>query len=981
MIRSLAAAAALAATAGLCAVLATPLAAQQTEWGDVRVRCSATDGDLFQINVLVLVDASNSLSDTDPQLRRVHGVRRTVDTLADLQARQRGHVSVAVAVDTFSQDYYRHLGWDTPENIAELLDLPGVRAGIAERVSWTDYTAALSGAEIRFSGAPDSRCNLLVWFTDGEHDTETPGELVPAETAALERLCNVDAAMENLSHELGVTTLAVMLSDPARPADPATLEMLFGVDDRCQNPLAGRIQTFEQAGELGEQLDEIAAEAVTDNVCTSPLPGETQQCGDVPPPAAADDCLPDTSTQECVYEFTIDAAVEAFRLHIDQTALNRGIARPQEIAFVMVSPSGQASAAVRHYELTDSTDDGWQQIPPFGFWAFKPYDSRWQIIGHRSAVEADDWAGTWQLRFWGDTEAGRRDAQKVAAAIRTVRAAEPQVIDAEVAADGALVGYLHQPRFGQPVVPYTSAELFLAPSDENGERYYLARSGNTGYLAPDPLLLDSNDGSFKVPDIGEVLLSWDSEHDPRAMNDGCEVAGGGKIYDALNAGGRVEAVTMLERAFVYGPPDNLQVWTTPNTAVDVTTAVAAAISRQETQLQARAENCRALRRAAAARGRVVEWLGTQPDPLPGSVTAQTIRRATTGTDSDPHEAVVAISVTGGALPWTATLETVLIEPGPIPEPIAEDQRPFTVPAIADAEIQRWSCVSSSPAEPQGWINTPGERTDCPPLRLRVEPPATFTVTVMVQAVADTERLQEHLNAIDWDQETPADARRWMRQLLDTAAAGRSLAADAGGYTVTVPGPRPDILWLLLAALGVFAATMRVVRAARVRRWEPLTLPDYVVVRLDTDEKPETSVAPDLVKAACSADLLHAKIRSGWTRPLMGRGRRITVSAAGLCCGAVTTRTRRGRSRAVLGGSLQDGWCAVRGPDGDWLLVWDLPPEDVRQQWLSTLEALARQARAALAAAARTKGDTAAPDDDAGGDADRGDDPLETKEKH
>ena len=67
------------------------------------------------------MDASNSLNSTDPTLRRVSGIIRSVDTLTDLAVRYGDDVDIRVAVDTFSEGYYRHLAWSSPEDAGEVL--------------------------------------------------------------------------------------------------------------------------------------------------------------------------------------------------------------------------------------------------------------------------------------------------------------------------------------------------------------------------------------------------------------------------------------------------------------------------------------------------------------------------------------------------------------------------------------------------------------------------------------------------------------------------------------------------------------------------------------------------------------------------------------------------------------------------------------------------------------------------------------------
>ena len=231
----------LVVAAAISAVSSRPVAAQPGDLpGQIRQRCLARGEDgVFQVNVLLLVDASTSLEVTDPTLRRVRGVVRSTDTLVDLAARHGETVDIDVAIDTFSTDYRRHLGWSSPADIQAALDSAVAREAVAETVAWTNYSAALRGADARFAGAPQGRCNLMLWFTDGEHDTEAAGTLVPAEMEELSRLCNADLAVEHLVNDARVTTTAVMLTHPDNPPDVGPLLRLFGSEGGLREPVGG----------------------------------------------------------------------------------------------------------------------------------------------------------------------------------------------------------------------------------------------------------------------------------------------------------------------------------------------------------------------------------------------------------------------------------------------------------------------------------------------------------------------------------------------------------------------------------------------------------------------------------------------------------------------------------------------------------------------------------------------------------------------
>ena len=925
-------------------MMVSPGAAAQTsnESAQIRQRCTARGDGVFQINVLILVDASGSLEFTDPTLRRIRGVVRSVQTLTDLATRYGDVVDIDVAVDTFSANYRQHLGWLSPADTQAALDSASVREALAQTVSWTNYSAALRGADTRFAAAPAGRCNLLVWFTDGEHDTETSGTLVPAEIEELSRLCNADLAVEHLVNDTLATTTAVMLTHLDSPADVEPLLGLFGQRGGCVNPLVGLVQTYQESDALAEQLDEIIAETVSANICTTPLPGEAADCDAVPGPEETETCSLDATTQDCVYEFVLDDSVEAFRLYVDQTALNRGITTPQDIQFRIVPPSGSVTSA--SVGATADNETGWQQIHPFGFWAFQPYDSRWQILGHRAALtDSDEWAGTWKIGFWSDTEQGRADAQRVAAALRVVQAEEPAVIDMEISRDDTLRGYLHTPRPSQDFIPYARMDLFVVPVTANSEPIHTTRPR----LRADPLPVNADDGAFALAAVTTTLLQWDEKYDdPLSVTDDCAIVGGGKIHTSVNAAQSVALRTQLEREFVYGPPGNLLTWTTYNTEFDVSEALNETVAAREEVLRPQVEECmqrhneqrrrdeeqqRLLAEQQdllARREQFVEWLADGVATLPDSV--QIISDADQGTligDEPPLRVSFAVSLRNGSLPWTATLRNVAV---------ASDTAAAT-PENSSGYGRGWGCRSHP--ESDSWSPDTSDATTlvgCDFVAVSASQTGTFSAEVEVLVELDRERLNEYLASISWTEASP---------FADIQPAVLSASADP--VTVAFPRPRGPIFLRLMVPLAVLALLLRAVRAFTARRWAPLTLPEYVVTSLDAGSSVERNVCPDLVARSTHADLIHAKLRSSWLRPLTGRGRRIVAAAPGDCWSSVTKHRGEKPARAVLGNSLSDGWLGVRDHDGQTLLiVWDLPAENAD----ADLDARIAQTRQAAAVA-------------------------------
>ncbi|MCY4035829.1 MAG: hypothetical protein OXF64_00020 [bacterium] len=135
---------------------------------------------------------------------------------------------INIGVDTFATGYTPHHRWqgagaaqrDLIGRYDDITDLP-----TGGETTLTDYRQALSGAAWRFGQVPVEGCNLVLWFTDGEHATDgTSRDVSPEEWNQLQDLCDSDA-MELLS-ERGVWTQAVLLTDGSPSDNP--LRLLFG---------------------------------------------------------------------------------------------------------------------------------------------------------------------------------------------------------------------------------------------------------------------------------------------------------------------------------------------------------------------------------------------------------------------------------------------------------------------------------------------------------------------------------------------------------------------------------------------------------------------------------------------------------------------------------------------------------------------------------------------------------------------------------
>ena len=347
--------------------------------------------DQRRINVLLLLDASRSLSRTDPGISRQGGLEAAVVNLANL-ARSNPEVDISIAVDTFSAGYSRRHGWQDAQNAQRALSgrYNGITAlGDGITGSFTDYREAMRGVANRFREAPTSGCNLLLWFTDGEHATEgTSSDVSEREWEQLRMLC-ASEEMEYLSVN-NVYAVGVLLSSSDSPVNSGPLEQLFGMGTSvCRYALDGEIHGDVETSSLRDALDELINEVVyeveAELETEDDLPREERG---LPDEDAYESCSggDGTATSPCVYSFSLDSRNESFRVFLDMTFLGTGIKNPGAVNIRVQSPSGKLSEpVVSTAQRDDATAAQYQPVRPFWFLSRRPYDSRWEIIGHQVA--------------------------------------------------------------------------------------------------------------------------------------------------------------------------------------------------------------------------------------------------------------------------------------------------------------------------------------------------------------------------------------------------------------------------------------------------------------------------------------------------------------------------------------------------------------------------------------------------------------------
>jgi hypothetical protein len=226
--------------------------------------CTIDEG--TTVRVLLLIDQSGSLTRTDPDNRRIAGAEAVVRSYTSLADRVE---QVEIQVAGFGEDYAAG-EWSAlnQESLGTVLERVETVASVNDQPH-TDYVYALDGASEAFGGST-ADCQILFWFTDGEHDLDS--DLLPA--SGLERFyfedgpvtpANVDqveAMMPGLVCDLGgyadrlgdagVSSQIMLLGDEGG-MDEASRRVLRGMggdpDFDC-GPGNGSFQSVDDAARL-----------------------------------------------------------------------------------------------------------------------------------------------------------------------------------------------------------------------------------------------------------------------------------------------------------------------------------------------------------------------------------------------------------------------------------------------------------------------------------------------------------------------------------------------------------------------------------------------------------------------------------------------------------------------------------------------------------------------------------------------------------
>ena len=364
--------------------------------------CIAAGG---QGRVLLLLDTSGSLKNTDPQNRRIDAARYLVSELSSSASKANAAVDIAVA--GFANDLDVSLGWtnlnekNKSKIVASVTEYKTKNTGLE-----TDYWNALNGArKFLNKGADENSCSVLVWFSDGAHDvvprnnegqrqrygvTKPYGPNIELtdessadriEKAGLADLCRDGGIADQLRTD-GITTLAIGLKGGLSAAD---FDAMRGVatSKKGKGSSCGAIDGTKQglfvlAQDFGSLF--FAFDAMADP-SHPPMTRETQLCQG-------------STCPEHAHTFVVDSTISQVKILGGSTL--------QDFYAVLIAPDGNQTRLEPQKGLS-SSGAGYSMT---GEWRT---DTVFSLNLDRQ--QDSGWTGKWQLIFVDPKSTGKGKAR------------------------------------------------------------------------------------------------------------------------------------------------------------------------------------------------------------------------------------------------------------------------------------------------------------------------------------------------------------------------------------------------------------------------------------------------------------------------------------------------------------------------------------------------------------------------------------------
>lgn len=352
-------------------------------------------------DLLLVLDTSGSLADTDPEAARVTAAQYLLDRLATTG--QRAGFTLDVAVSGFGTDYERALDWTPLDDggLARAKDAVGTFRA-KDRALDTDYWTALEGARQQLadkaSAGGGTRCQAVAWFSDGGLDIEprttaklratmprtgayapgidvtTPEGAAQAEAAAATSLCRSGGLADQLRAS-GVVVLGVGLDGGGAPDFSLMQSIATGTDaagTTCGDLLSPTPGDFTLATDIDSLL--FAFDRYTG-------PGQDTE----------DKICQGTVCAQYAHRFVLDASVTAVDI--------LGSSDVDGLRAVLVAPDGTET------DLGRTPPDVSTTVTVSGADVAYTWLSERTVTVAMHSTGADGWAGQWSVVFVDDTAA------------------------------------------------------------------------------------------------------------------------------------------------------------------------------------------------------------------------------------------------------------------------------------------------------------------------------------------------------------------------------------------------------------------------------------------------------------------------------------------------------------------------------------------------------------------------------------------------
>lgn len=354
--------------------------------------------------VMLLIDESRSLGQTDPQAARVTAAKYLTEQLSDF-ARSTG-TNLDIAVSGFSDSYRPQLGWTKLDN-GSLNTVNSAIDQLRDKNDGqdTDYWLALDGARAALAGkrpadSTTQGCQMIAWFTDGELDfTPRPGVSKPyapgqsldtdADRTALiadaqKSICRSGGLADQIRSS-GIVTIAIGLASPqSRAGDFDLLKSIATGEPTSSGPCGDVREPVPGSFYLADNINDLLF--AFDNLSTPGQPPLTNEAGA---------CVI-TVCDQAKHRFVLDRAVGSVNI---LAAADRSGLVP-----VLIAPNGSQT------RMAPGQPGSAQQG---GVTIDYRFPSDKSVAIRMSNPQAQLWTGVWALVFIADSDQAARTRSSI----------------------------------------------------------------------------------------------------------------------------------------------------------------------------------------------------------------------------------------------------------------------------------------------------------------------------------------------------------------------------------------------------------------------------------------------------------------------------------------------------------------------------------------------------------------------------------------